>query len=263
MRAVKGIKDIDQNESTGVAGIAITSGEGEPIKMEPKHEKLHESLALGLDHIIGTEITPRYKKWGGFHASNTNSCQRYMYYLFNGIEVPPDHGPRTQRIFDNGHAMHERYNIYFEKMGIVLASEQPIWNDDPPIESTLDLIIDWGGPKIVELKSINDGGFIYRRVAGAPKDDHYRQIQMYMKVTGIHEGYVIYENKNDQEILVFPVSLDEVFIEKLWKKLRKIYKAVQDDVKPVRPYKQSGEKCQRCPLREHCWNVDTEEGVKI
>jgi len=261
MRAIKGV---EKQISTGVAGIEIKPENHDLIvKMEPKHPELHESLALGIDHIISKDINPRYKKWGGFHASNTNECVRYVNYMFTGIEVPPDHTPRVQRIFDTGHDMHARFGEYFKRMGIVISQELPITYDDPPIESTLDLIIDWGGPKVVELKSINEAGFTYRRLYGKPKDDHYRQIQIYMKVTGIHEGYVIYENKNNSEILILPVSLDEDFIEKLFKKYRKFYKVYTDGIKPARPYKRSGEKCQRCALRVHCWETDTEEGEKI
>lgn len=248
----------------------VTSVEVEPKrkrkvldeKMVPESSDLEQSLLDGIDKAISRVIVPRYKKNNGFHPSTTNECARYAVYLFRGIELPQTHSPQVQRIFDNGHAMHERVTGYFKEMGILVHDEYPISHKNPPLEGTLDAIIEWDGPKVVEIKSIGDAGFIYRKLYHKPKDEHYRQIQLYMHSTGIFEGFLLYENKNTQELLPIHVHYDEPFILKLFKKYDKIYGAYEKGILPARPYKSTSVKCERCQLKEHCFS-DPDEGQKI
>lgn len=211
------------------------------------------------DGIASRHIRTEVKQVDGFHPSNTNQCGRYQVYTFRGIEVTPDFTSRTIRIFDNGHAMHARIGRYLDEMGILVASEIPISLEDPPIRGSADGIIDFDGPKVIELKSIADSGFVMRMTYSKPKDDHYRQIQLYMHGLDIHSGFVIYENKNDQNLLALPVEYDEVFITKLLKKYAKIYTMYQDGDLPKRPYKITSNKCKWCAVKDYCWN-DLDDG---
>lgn len=231
-------------------------------KIVPKESDLEKALVAGIDEVIARDIQTKYRKQTGFSPSATNLCPRYHVYLFRGIDLPATHNSRVQRIFDNGNSTHERIYSYLEKMGILLEKEFRVEHPDPPINSYIDGIIDWDGHKVLEIKSISEAGFTYRRLFHKPKDDHYHQIQLYMHITGLDEGFVLYENKNNQEILPILVEYNEEFVEKVLKKFRKIYKAYTDDKLPVRPYKQSGEKCQNCALLKHCWS-DPDVGEKI
>ena len=51
-----------------------------------------------------------------------------------------------------------------------------------------------------------------------PKDEHYRQAQIYMECLNLDSGFVIYENKNNQQILPIFIERDQPFIDKLFKK---------------------------------------------
>jgi hypothetical protein len=179
------------------------------------------------------------------------------------MEVTPDHDARVQRIFDNGNATHERLSGYFKKMGILLDEEFKVSHDDPPITGIADGLIEWNGPQVVEYKSINEAGFIYRRLYHKPKDDHYKQIQLYMHCLNLDSGFVIYENKNDQQILPLYVERNLVYIEKLFKKYRKSYGAFLEGKLPVRPYKAiTSKQCSWCDIKDFCW-ADPEIGDKI
>jgi len=74
-----------------------------------------------------------------------------------------------------------------------------------------------------------------------------------MHCLGLDSGFVIYENKNNQQILPIYIERDDVFLDKLFKKYRKIHKAVQDQEKPKRPYKNTSKHCARCDLAPMCW----------
>lgn len=227
----------------------------------PKQEKIQKSgddivedLLKTIDAHLEKRNTPTEKKVGGFHPSYTNQCARYWYYLFEGTEMTTTFHPQTYRIFDNGHAVHDRLYSYLREIGILVAEEIPVTHDDPPIEGTADGIIDLDGHKLIELKSISNEGFHYRKLYNKPKDDHFRQAQIYMRCLDLPSGLVIYENKNNQEILPIYIERDDTFIDKLFKKYRGIYDAFLKREIPAQPYKRSSAKCAECALADKCWS---------
>lgn len=239
-----------------------------PVKLTPDlSDDPEKSLLAGIDAMLEGELKPKFRKQEAFSPSNTNLCARYAHYLFEGIELPVTHDARVQRIFDSGNAIHERLCNYFKKMGILIDEEKRVEyrkEGDPPFNAYVDAIIDWNGPKVVELKSISAEGFMYRKLSQKPKDDHMRQIQLYFQMLDYQAGYIIYYNKNTSEILVLYIKRDQEFIDKTLKKIRKTYKAIQEGIKPVRPYKSiESEQCRYCNVRDHCWKEDKDVGEKI
>ena len=226
-------------------------------------EELSELLVKAVDNHLDKRNTTDFKRVDGFHPSYTNQCARYWVYLFRGIESVTDFAPQTYRIFDNGHAVHDRIYSYLSGMGILKHEEIPVTLDDPPIRGTADGVIEFHGDKLIELKSISDAGFSYRKIYDKPKDDHIRQAQIYLHCLNLDSGFVIYENKNNQELLPIYIEKDEPFIDKLFTKYRKIYNAFLNDELPVRPYKSIASKqCASCNVREFCWS-DEDAGKKI
>lgn len=217
-------------------------------------DELEVDLVKSIDDFLAKRNEPTVKQVGGFHPSYTNQCARYWYYLFEGTEFQTSFGSQTYRIFDNGHAVHERLYSYLRAMGILVAEEIPVTYDSPPIEGTADGIIDFDGHKLIELKSISNEGFHYRKLYKKPKDEHTRQAQIYMRCLDLPSGFVIYENKNNQEILPVYIERDDAFIDKLFKKYTGIYEAFQKREIPVQPYKRSSANCSNCDLAAKCWS---------
>jgi CRISPR/Cas system-associated exonuclease Cas4 (RecB family) len=222
-------------------------------------------LVKAIDEHIESGIKPRFRKSTGFGPSEHNTCVRFWWYKFHGVEFPVNHNARLQRIFDTGHSVHERIVSYFDGMGVLMAVEEPVPQREgcPPISAYIDAIIDWDGPVVVEIKSTNHEGFAMRQHFKKPTEDHMRQIQWYLHYKNLDRGLVIYENKNNQEILVFKVKRDIEFCEKQMKKYAKIYsKAIGP--KPDRPYKRSSPKCQGCKLLTVCWaESESNEGETV
>jgi len=226
------------------------------VKAPRTDAEITEELLLKIDSSLNERNKPEFKKVGGFHPSYTNQCARYWYYLFEGVVLETSFSAQTHRIFDNGHAVHDRLYKYFNNIGILVAEEIPVSYSNPSIEGTADGIIDWYGHKLIELKSISSEGFHYRQLYNKPKDEHYRQAQIYMKCLNLNSGYVIYENKNNQEILPIFIEKDDDFIDKLFKKYNKIYQDFVDGNKPKHPYKRTSANCQNCDLAKMCWSED-------
>jgi len=225
------------------------------IKKKPVGEKSAEGLSRAIDRYFVGQNEKHIKKINGFHPSYTRTCARWWYLLFKGVPSEARIDSRLHRIFDNGHKVHERWYEYFEAMSILIDSEIPIKISDPiPIVGTADGIIDWGGYKLIEMKSISAEGFEFRRYYNKPKDDHYVQAQIYLRALKLEEGFVIYENKNTQNFLILPISRDDEAYEKKIRQWKKIYDKILKDELPKRPYKQNSKNCQECDLFDHCWN---------
>lgn len=222
--------------------------------------EIRKTLTEGVDEHLQKRNAPTFKQVSGFHPSYTNQCSRYWYYLFNGVELTQSFSPQTYRIFDNGHAVHNRLYSYFRDMGILVEEEIPVKNDSPPIEGTADGIIEWYGRKLIELKSISSEGFHYRKLYNKPKDEHYRQAQIYMRCLNLDSGYVIYENKNNQELLPIYIEKDDKFIDKLFKKYTEYYNNYLNKEIPQRPYKRTSANCSSCDLAALCWSENVQEG---
>jgi hypothetical protein len=166
-----------------------------------------------------------------FYFSELGKCKRKIAYEFFGLPKQTL-APRTLRILENGEYLQSRYSDYFKKMGIWVAEEVPYTTaelEDCPWAGSgrADIIINVGkleNPEydkekpdledlaIIEMKSINTWGFSKVVKENMPERDHYLQIQSYMWLSGIHKGWVVYEDKNDQTNAFIPVEYDKMAI---------------------------------------------------
>lgn len=90
--------------------------------LEKEKEEKHISLAKEVTSFLGSTI--RKVKRNYFYASEISekACLRTLVYAqLTGCEEKISGG--TQRIWDVGNSMHDDYNEYFEKMGILLGKE--------------------------------------------------------------------------------------------------------------------------------------------
>lgn len=236
-----------QGKNIGKKGSVVTEG-----------DRTADSLISYLDKaLVDEELQRNFKHINGFHPSYGYECKRRWVLLFRGAECETKIDARTKRIFDNGHDVHARWRGYFrDTLGILIDAEVEISIDDPvPIRGHADGIINWGGRKLYELKSISPWRFDWRKAYNKPDAKTYQQAQLYLYCLDLEEGYVIYENKGTQAVLIFPIKRDEEFIDKILRKYTRINKIFVDDKIPPRPYKRDSEHCKVCDLEKYCWDV--------
>lgn len=173
------------------------------------------------------------------------------------------------RIFEQGNAIHEKWQRLFIRAGYSKASDLDVtqFNDAYKISFTPDIICSipefYDGKMIGEIKSVNT--FQFQRMVKHPSA--WKQCQWYMYLTGIHKGFVLSEDKNTQdfkiEVYDYDPSIVAPFIDRVeaikyyYNKLMKQHKMVQrpDDAKSS-----DCKRCKDCPMRLSCWNL---EGGKI
>lgn len=173
------------------------------------------------------------------------------------------------RIFEQGNAIHEKWQRLFIRAGYSKASDLDVtrFNDAYKISFTPDIICSipefYEGKMVGEIKSVNT--FQFQRMVKHPSA--WKQCQWYMYLTGIHKGFVLSEDKNTQdfkiEVYDYDPSIVAPFIDRAeaikyyYNKLMKQHKMVQrpDDAKSS-----TCKRCKDCPMRLSCWNL---EGGKI
>ena len=84
---------------------------------------------------------------------------------------------------------------------------------------------------------------------------HLMQLLMYMKVWGIGKGVMIYENKNNHELLTLPVTVNDHYrnwVNKTFDWMKVVYKSWQDKELPQKPYRSNSKICKVCPIQKAC-----------
>ena len=154
-----------------------------------------------------------------FSVFNIYESERVLYFFMRG-EKAEEIDARTQRIFDNGNDMHERFYRYFSGANILVEKEKVVKKNKPPISGRLDAIIKLlDNNFIVDLKSINTNGFNQIKKNKQGKQEHVVQLQIYMDIENCNNGILLYEDKNGQEIFPVYYKFNREIVDKIYDKL--------------------------------------------
>jgi CRISPR/Cas system-associated exonuclease Cas4 (RecB family) len=104
-------------------------------------------------------------------------------------------------------------------------------------------------------------------MTGKPSPSHLVQFLIYLKLTDSDEGFLLYENKDTQEVMVIPVIMTEDNIEYtkyLFDWMTKVYESFEKSELPTRPWtRKNARVCSGCPVREACLEKFDEGVVSI
>jgi len=191
------------------------------------------------------------------------NCARYWFIAFNGADFEEQFDAGAIANMMNGTYAHDRLEKIIELTGTLKQKEKEIICDDPPIRGFADVVLDWNGADVIgEIKTTKEEQFVHRESSMKPSSNHLLQILTYMKVSGSDNGFLLYENKNTQEICVIPVNMNDrnsEIIEEVFDWMREVYKLYQDNLLPTRPFTKSTWACKGCPVKNKCWK-EMEDG---
>ena len=165
-----------------------------------------------------------------FHPSSLHKSPKELYHHYLYGDNNQQFEPRVLRIFDNGHAVHDRLQGYISEIGILKKSEVPIRNDEYEIKGHTDGIIKIGEVEgILEIKSMNVNTFysLY-----SPKEDHLIQVNVYMFCTGISRGCLLYECKDNQELKEFFVKQEANILDPILEKIKYVQICIRQGKEP-------------------------------
>lgn len=199
-------------------------------------------------------------------------CPRRWFYDFSGGIMREDtNDPMGIANMAYGTEAHERIQGLFEKSGILIEAERKVVTDGmeglPPIFGFADLVIKWQGEEAVgEIKTTSQESYVSKKAKSSGAGYHLLQVLIYMRVLGLNKGFLLYENKNTQNLLIVPVTWNVVntkLVEDTFAWMNKVYDNWQEGKLPKRPARSENSLlCKSCPFKTHCWK-DEEGTVKL
>jgi len=176
--------------------------------------------------------------------------------------------PDMESVFDDGKWRHMKLGWMFKDMEAVLGRDifRVISIEEgvkfPPlyIAGSLDITI-WirGVLWVVDFKGINSWGWEYVFKEQKPKVEHIHQLIAYCRMRKIKRGMVLYENKNDQKRIIYPVR----FTKSLWADVEEWCQEVlthmeTERLPPMHADCRDGRYLyNRCPFAHHCFGGKT------
>lgn len=218
----------------------------------------------------------------GLHTSAIIVCEEkfcmreqvlsLIYKQRQGENVPMN----LKRIFEEGNAIHEKWQRLFIRGGLGKATDMDFsrFNKQYEIGYTPDAILtipdvvtigprkiemgEAAGQYVIEIKSVNTHQFM--KMESHPSGA--KQMQMYMRFTGIHQGIVLCDDKNTQNFKMFYYKYTPEatipFIERLegvqYYKQRVLTEGKMVGRCKACPTKLS-KRAVECPMRDACWGT--------
>jgi len=204
------------------------------------------------------------------YSDGNGVCPRYWYLAFEGAIFESYSTPFDIANMSSGTLSHSRIEKALLESGIVKvykkenaqtkeledSTEFKVISSSPPIFGYGDCMIVWNDEEIVgEIKTQNNEAFEYRKRVGKPKQDHVAQTLIYMKVLKRSKGIIIYENKNNHELLLFPIEVNDHYrgwIDNTFEWMESISNAWKNKQLPIKNYRTNAKICKKCPVKKTC-----------
>ena len=204
------------------------------------------------------------------YSDGNGVCPRYWYLAFEGAIFESYSTPFDIANMSSGTLSHSRIEKALLESGIVKVykkenpqtkeledtTEFKVISSNPPIFGYGDCMIVWNDEEIVgEIKTQNNEAFEYRKRVGKPKQDHVAQTLIYMKVLKRSKGIIIYENKNNHELLLFPIEVNDNYrgwIDNTFEWMESISSAWKNKQLPIKNYRNNAKICKKCPVKKTC-----------
>ena len=231
-------------------------------------EKINSGYLVGRDSKFNKKKT--FAPSSITYSDGNGVCPRYWYLAFDGAEFTNSDTPFGVANMTSGIDSHSRIQKAMMLSGIAKifkdennedTTEFKVIYSDPPIFGFGDCMISWNGEDIVgEIKTTNNETFEYRKKAGKPKTDHIEQALIYMKILNKSKGVIIYENKNNHDLLLFPIEVNDHYrkwIDNTFSWMQTVYSSWKNRTLPNTNYRSNAKICKGCPIKETCDNAGT------
>ena len=169
-----------------------------------------------------------------------------------------------RRIFAEGDAIHEKWQRLFIRAGYSKPEEldKTQFAEDFDLSFTPDILCTIDGKRMVgEIKSVNTFTFKKQKYHASGR----KQLQLYMYLTGIRDGFVLCEDKNTQDIKVYLYKYDPTEIQPFITRLERTQQYKQRLAEKGKLVKRH-EKCtgytckmaESCPMKDVCYKKSKE-----
>ncbi len=208
-----------------------------------------------IDNFIKREA--RQKVAGRYYPSEIGLCLRKTWYSYR---FPSELKPELLKIFEVGNILHEFVVdvLKSDKNPEVdlLKSEFPLRFDGNGyiVSGRVDdliLIKEEGKEVLVEVKSTGDISFV-----DSASPHNKMQLQLYMHITGIKNGILLYIDKRNLQSKVFIIEYDEEEAKKIMQRFDSLHAHLKDEKLPAPEARSSAKsvwQCKMCEFRDRCY----------
>ena len=229
-----------------------------------------EKINLGYTILRGPKHTQKKTFAPSTIVYGHGECPRYWYLAFNGATFEDNTDAYSAANMTAGTLSHDRIQSAMMNSGIAKTyindknektTEFKVIHNDPPIFGYGDAMLDWEGEEIVgEIKTMMSEAYEYRKKTNKPKTGHLVQLLIYMKILGKSKGALIYENKNNHDLMIIPVEVNDGYVKWInyafdW--MREVRKAWEDQTLPTKNYRNNSKVCKSCPIKAACSDAGT------
>ena len=218
-----------------------------------------DSFSGNFEAIIRAEITNRSKispVMTSLNPSNITECPRKLAYqiMENRTNKVSDYLSLSSDIFTK-----KKWMEYFRKFkGIKLVEENLTASEcNCNISGVLDAVIQIDDINIAtQIFVVRSDEFLEIQKEGALKR-HVIEVLIYMWLTELKNGLLIYENSNTHEYLSFHIEPYKPIITSVQKKCLLLMEGKIRGQLPEQPYKnRNGNECKKCEYLKTCWNKE-------
>lgn len=261
------------------------------VMIKSEEKKKTEAVDFDITGLIDTinsgytkNLAPKEQTKYSFAPSQIayshGECPRYWYLAFSGATFEDNSNAFGVANRTNGTKSHDRIQKALLDSGIAKifqkedketkqlkdTTEFEIKNENPPIFGYGDGIINWNEKEVViEIKTVPNEAFEYRKNTGKAKEDHIIQVLIYMKILGHKHGIIIYENKNNHELLPIVIEVNDYYrewINNTFQWMIGVRAAWMKNTLPTKNYRANSKICKGCPIKKDC-DMAGEGVVKI
>lgn len=208
-----------------------------------------------IDNHLYKENKP--KEVGRYYPSQIGSCLRKIWYSY---KFPVETSPELVKIFELGNIMHDfvvkvlksEKNPDVELVSTELPFKQEY--EDFLVSGRIDnvIVVKASGKSIlVEVKSTGNVDFVAEAMP-----HNIVQLQLYMHVTGIHNGILLYVDKRNLKSKVFSIAYSEQEALKIIDRFKALNKFLKMDAIPdaeAREKRNTIWMCKYCEYRDKCY----------
>lgn len=208
-----------------------------------------------ISNYVKREI--KEKTVGRYYPSEAGNCIRKVFYSYKN---PKEVDLELLKVFEAG-------NILHDFIVSVLESEKnpqiELLEKESPFTLEVDDIIISGRVDDIVIVKIDNKVFLVEvkstsslKYTNEPHEAHIMQLQIYMHAKDIHNGLIIYLEKNTLQSKTFPVPYDAKQAEKAIKRLKDLHQQIKENKLPIpeaRIIYSKNWMCKGCQYREECF----------
>lgn len=233
-------------------------------------EEMIAKINSGYTVSRGPKMTTKKTFAPSTIAYQHGQCPRYWYLAFNGNIFDDYTDAYGVANMSAGTMGHDRIQKAMLDSGIAVpyindknekTTEFKVVANDPPIFGYGDVMLNWEGEEIIgEIKTMMNEAFEYRKKTNKPKTAHLIQLLIYMKILGKQKGALIYENKNNHDLMIIPIEVNDGYrqwVDYAFNWMREVRKAWNDQTIPTKNYRNNSKICKTCPVKAACEEAGT------